>query len=72
MCKIMIMSDKGVQVQNYTPQMKGINHSIAKPKPNEVLSVGRIKIRLASDMNVRVITQLKNNVSGQIYYFNTL
>jgi hypothetical protein len=68
----MIMSDKGVQVQEYAPHVKGINTSIPKPKRNEVLSVGRVKIRLASDIDVRVIDNLKSNVKGQIYYFNSL
>jgi len=72
MSKIMIMSDKGVHVQEYAPHVKGISYPIAKPERNEVLSFGRVKVRLASDIDARVINNLNGNVRGQIYYFNTL
>ena len=72
MTQILVSNGSKVIVQNYAPQLKGLNKSINYPKGNEVVTVSNVSIRKATKEDALIIKNLANNPTAQVFYFNSL
>jgi hypothetical protein len=71
MTQIVVKNDNNITVQNFTPQIKGVNTSIRLPKKGEILTYGNTKIRLANVTDEHVLKHLKTT-DAKLVLFNTL